>query len=744
MTGLPTTQVLLDDGTGTFPHNVTAYARLLDGFSFNRGREDEQAGVSAGALALAFNNAGGEFTPGSTVLATPSPITVDQKIRLSESFLSNLTFDDGVTGWTGGNAAVASVATPVRNGAGAMRLTAIAGADMSGSTASGTSGVPVTPGATYRLSGWFRTAVTARSCFVRVRFYDSGGALVSTVVSSDVTDSTSGWTQASTTTVVPATAAFAAISAVVKVPAASEVHYVDDMWFGLDRFTGYVKSWRVGWPAAVDTHSVVQVTATDAQARAERRGLRSIGEEQILRWGSPLVLYPLGEPVEATGAASVAKHNVYTNSLAPLRMVGSGAAVVFGNATGVGTDGLTAAEFANGQYLFTESPFTNGAVVAAWWCAFNTTTAAAAAMFGTVAGSGGSQGAVLGTDSTGHLTSAAGSGVTSAGTVTDGATHVAHLTLSGGTATLYLDGVSVGSVASGTLEPWGLAIGSGFTGAICHVGYNEVALTPTQIADHAESLLTGFAGESGTDRITRLGQYVPMSIDTLDTSLTNVAFKDITGASAWSAIAEVTDAEGGLSYVNGSGDLIFLNRNAAPEKATPDLSIAAEFVHFDAAPTDDDAEILNYLETTAEGTQAAQVVSDTDSETTHGRYSDSKSYLVTTDAEALDRANWIIGNYAEPSTRFGTLTVNLYKMTAAQQEAALAALEPGAWLRVTSMPAQTPGGTTVDVMVQGFTEEQTGSSWSLTCNVVAREKFQAWILGDSTYGVLGETTRLYF
>lgn len=734
MSGLPTVQFLLDDGTGTFPYDVTAYARLLDGFSFNRGREDEQSAVTSGSLSLAFNNADGRFTPGSTIIASPSPITVDQKIRLSESFLTNLTFDSGVDGWTGGNAVVASVATPVRNGAGAMRLTAIAGADMSGSTATGTSGVPVTPGATYRLSGWFRTAVTARSCFVRVRFYTAAGALVSTVVSSDVTDSTSGWTQASTTTVVPATAAFAGVSAVVKVPAAGEQHYVDDFWFGMDRFTGYVKSWRVGWPAGVDSHSVVQVTATDAQARAERRILKSVVEEEIAADG-PAAHYPLGEPADSTSAAD------HSGNQAPsLTMAGTGTDVVFGNATGPGTDGLTAAEFAAGKYL--AAPSTTSIATAAVVCAFSTVTAATAALVANATPT------LLGIDSTGHLTGGVGEGLgldlVSAATVTDGATHVAELRLDGATAHLLLDGVVVDTVASAlTSMVVAPRVGVDFTGAIAHVALFTTDPGATRAAAHADAMLTGFAGESGTARITRLAGYAGIPIGTLDTSLTNVAFKECTGTTAWSAIADATDAEGGLTLVNGTGDTVFINRDAAPEKATPDLTLAAELVAFDAAPTDDDAEILNYLETTAEGTGVTQVVTDATSEATHGRYSDSKTYLVTTDAEALDRGNWLVGNRAEPDTRFGTLTVHLYKMTATQQQAAIAALGPGAWLRVTGMPAQTPGGTTVDVVVQGFTEEQSGSSWSLTCNVAARSKFQAWILGDSTYGVLGSTTKLY-
>lgn len=500
MSGLPTTRVWLDDGTGAFPYDVTTYARLRDGFSFSRGREDEQAEVTSGQLSLAFNNAGGEFTPGSTALATPSPITVDQRIRLSESFLTNLTFDAGVSGWTGGNAVVASVATPVRNGAGAMRLTAIAAADMSGSTATGTSGVPVTPGATYRLSGWFRSAVTARNCFVRVRFYTAAGALVSTVVSSDVTDSTTGWTQASTTMVVPATAAFAGISAVVKAPAAGEQHYVDDMWFGMDRFTGYVKSWRVGWPAGVDSHSVVQVTATDAQARAERRILKSIVEEEILA-RSPIFYYTLNAPEGATSVADV------SGNQAPILTETDPGAVTFGTAIGPGPNGQTAASFPAGLGALraTIDPVEFRSTLVVYQ--------ASASPGGTI----------VGTQENDFLATGL--------QLFDGEWHVAVTTMpsqadGGGTGTRYRDGAVIWTAGGSAWQPPGTDLwvgglgGTDYVGNLAHVALFEQLLTADDVEEITDAIFTGFAGETGAQRIARIAGYAGIPVGAMGPGLT--------------------------------------------------------------------------------------------------------------------------------------------------------------------------------------------------------------------------------
>lgn len=581
MTGRPTVQVLLDDGTGTFPHDVTAYARQSDGFSFNRGRPDEHSGPVAGQLNLVFNNADGRFTRGSTLIDSPSPIVVDQRIRIKETINGN----------------------------------------------------------TYT------------------------------------------------------------------------------------RFTGYVKAWPVSWPGGGGgAHSEVRIFASCAQARAGRRPLRSVVEEEFAL-DSPDPHYPLGEPEGATSAADSSG-----NQAPALTMAGTGTAVTFSGAV---------ATFSNGKWLTnTFSEMT----VAAMECEFTTTTNGAFILAGRSAA------LTLGTGITGDL-QAAGPGLgilTSGVSVADGERHTAAIRYDGATAHLVLDGAVVDTAATALAgaDITGLDVGFGMVGSVSQVALFSTDPGATRIADHAEAMLTGFDGESGTDRITRIAGYAGIPLGTLDTSLTNVPAKDIAGTSAWSAIEEVTAAEGGLSVVDGSGNLIFLNRNDPVGKATPDVTISAAFVPPDVEPVDDDAEIINYFEATAEGTGVAQVVRDATSEDAHGRYPESKTYLVTTDAEALDRANWIVSTQAEPSTRYGSLPINLLNMSAAQQEAAIAGLEPGAWLRITGMNSQTPDSTTVDVMVQGFTEKLTANEWSLTLNVVARERYDGvWILGTSALGV---DTKLYF
>jgi len=583
MTGLPTVQVLLDDGTGSFPYDITSKVLLAGGIGFTRGRDDWQDAVTAGTLSLTLNNSDGRFSPGSTTIASPSPIKVDAQIRFKETV-------NGVT---------------------------------------------------------------------------------------------------------------------------------------YTRFTGYVKSWPVSWPATVATFATVAVTATDAQARAERRVLRSVVEEEVIL-DNPAAEYRLGEPAGATSAADTSG-----SQQAPLTMLGTGTTVTFGTGTGPGTDSLTAATFAGGQYLHTTLTAVPG-TIEVW---FSTTTNDGNTRTIVMPGSGL---VVL----SGQLHDP--STHTNFGAVSDGLLH--HAVLSG--TTVYLDGISVGTGTAPGDPHMFVGGGSGlspFIGTIAHVAAYSGTLSAARVLAHYQAGTTGFAGESGTARITRLAGYAGISLGTLDTSLTNVAFRDFSdgNTSAWAAIQDVADAELGAVFIDGTGAQTFHSRTRVPLKTTPDLAIDLSYLTSDPTPTQDDQRILNYFEATADGTGIPQVVRSTTSETTHGRYSDSKSYLVSTDAEALDRANWIVTNFAEPSTRYGTLTINLYKLTAAQAQAVIAAVDVDAWVQVTSMPSQNIGGATVDLVVQGYSEQQTADTWTLAMNVVSQSLFDAWILGDATNGVLDTTTKLY-
>jgi len=610
---LPTLTVLLDDGTGTYPFDISRYV-LSDGYEISRGRDDWQAAVTAGELTLTLNNSDGRFTPGSTLIASPSPIVVDQRIRL---------YANGDAGF------------------------GIAG-------------------------------------------------------------------------------------------------------FGISdtRFTGYVKSWPVSWPETVATFSKVQLTATDAQARAERRTLRSSLEEEILS-DHPTAYYTLGEAEGASAAGDSSGSGKGT-----LAAAGSGTAVAFGNGTGP-VDGLPAPTFAGGQYLSGRGATfigTGSAFTVEFF--FATSMAAPAFVSPVLAIDDGSDflGVILVVNTSGKIqVNFGGNLLVSSASVNDGLIHHVALTLTiGGVLTLYLDGVSVASGAGTVLPgddlirlglaPSNLAVTTPFIGTLSHVAIHTAALSAARVGQHSAAG-HDFVGESGTARLSRVAGYGGIPVGTLDSSLTNVAASALSGKSVQSVLQETADAEFGLVFVDGTGSLVFHNRNRVVAKTAPDLILSSQYVTPDVAPVSDDQQLLNYMEVTAEGTGATSVVRNTTSEGTHGRYPGSRSYLVQTDAEAIDRANWLVANLAEPTTRYGTLTINLFGMPPSLASSVLDLLDLNCWLRVTSMASQNPGGVTADVIVQGWTETASADTWQITCNVVSRSLYApVWIFGTSTFGT---TTRFY-
>lgn len=147
------------------------------------------------------------------------------------------TFEAGIAGWVlKTNCTIAQSSAQAHGGTKSLALTSAASGNMTAQhvtdSPNGTTGFAVAGGGSYVASGWFRSAVSARTCEMQVHWFDSAGSSVSTTTGSTITDSTSAWTQASSAHTAPATAAFAIVQAtVVSTGGASEVHYVDDVLF---------------------------------------------------------------------------------------------------------------------------------------------------------------------------------------------------------------------------------------------------------------------------------------------------------------------------------------------------------------------------------------------------------------------------------------------------------------------------------------------------------------------------------
>ncbi len=189
--------------------------RAADGmFTFNVATDGNGYGLEWGKL----------LTPGS--FTATSLLTSDAS-----------TFEGGIANWVAKtNCTIAQSSAQSHGGTKSLALTSAASGTMTAQhvtdSPNGTTGFAVAGGGSYVASGWFRSAVSARTCEMQVHWFDSAGSSVSTTTGSTITDSTSAWTQASSAHTAPATAVYAIVQAtVVSTGGASEVHYVDDVLF---------------------------------------------------------------------------------------------------------------------------------------------------------------------------------------------------------------------------------------------------------------------------------------------------------------------------------------------------------------------------------------------------------------------------------------------------------------------------------------------------------------------------------
>jgi hypothetical protein len=156
-----------------------------------------------------------------------------------DSFNGN--FDIDISGWSSLSGAVINWASGqnATGSGGAMQI------NRSATTGDATAIVntpltvaqPVVPGQVVQARGSFKTALTPRTCRVDIRWYDSGGNLVSTFAGATAADTTSAWTSIVSQATVPASVAFAAPAPVIIAAASGELHYVDDL--GMDPFRVY-------------------------------------------------------------------------------------------------------------------------------------------------------------------------------------------------------------------------------------------------------------------------------------------------------------------------------------------------------------------------------------------------------------------------------------------------------------------------------------------------------------------------
>jgi len=521
------------------------------------------------------------------------------------------------------------------------------------------------------------------------------------------------------------------------------------------RFVGYVDEWPLAWPGVKGSFAVSAIQATSRLARLGlSTKLRSIIEQEYLLDG-PAAYYTLGEAEGATFASDTSGNGESSLGQSP-----SGTAVVFGTATGPGTDSLTAATFAGGKHLRA----TLSGTVDTLECFFlrNGNPADAEAIL--TLDDGTPDGIVtLGIDVDGVLVifKEAGGGILGdpvAGLPNVADNKVHHVAWKPSTGRVLLDGAlrdtaNANILASGSVvrvagariaASASLAPGKTLNGMVAHVAVFSTLPSDTRIAAHADAGLNGFAGETPAARLARYAAYAGIATaeQSLETGETTMAHLDTTGSAVVDMMRKVETTEAGVLFDGPDGNLTFHDRaHRYGAAAAFTFNVASGNVQPDYAPKLDRSALINLAQVTNADRTVDVVAEDADSRDTYGDHERTIEVASTNVDEPSRRADWEVGIHGEPGTRVPSLTVELGKFTAANQSSILG-LSVGARVDVSNLMTQAPNSTE-SFFVEGWNEHVGPGEHRVTFNVSpAAAYLNVWILGDATYGVLGSTTRL--
>jgi hypothetical protein len=722
--------------------DVTDHTLTASEINIGYGRQNEFSQPGPNTCTLTLDNRDGRFTPGLATSPYYPNVKLGRPLRVAVALLSagdHGTFEANATGWTANNATATQSTLQAHSGTTSLRVVATASASMSTQTAAGISGIPVTGSASYRASAWYRSNGTSRSCDLRVDWYDATGTLISTSTSAAITDSTT-WQQINSSLTSPATAAFARVRAFWTTPAASEVHYLDDVRLDVDRFVGFVDEWPLEWPATVSTWATSTISASSRMARmGSSAKLKSVGVQDFLA-ASPSAYYPLS----SLGPATTSPVMVQT---------GAGVDVTF-DGTGPSADGGTAAAFTGGKHLHAGAVYTASLSGAERMisCFFATTV----------------EGPILALRSSSEILEifissgnvwARSTGVThpptyslvSASTVTDGNVHHVAFAfsdnISDNSGRLIIDGVQEASdnTSYPTLSQSGWALDVGFaasttgtlTGAVSHVAMFTTPPTATRLLELITAATTGFAGETAVARLGRYAGWANVASTEYSFSsaaVTPMAHIDSTGQAPVELTQKVAETDGGVLYDSRSGVLTYLDRGARYTAATVlTLDASTSEVQVGYVPKLDRAALINKVTATLSDGTYSVTAEDTASSGEYGVADPGGLELATTDAdEAHAAAWWRVNTYATPAARAPQLGVELANMTRARQAAVLA-VGVSKKVAVANLPAQSDASTK-SFFVEGYTETITDSLHKIEFNVSSAAGFDVWTVEDPVYG----------
>ncbi|WP_416983560.1 LamG-like jellyroll fold domain-containing protein [Streptomyces sp. T028] len=528
------------------------------------------------------------------------------------------------------------------------------------------------------------------------------------------------------------------------------------------RFYGLVNEFPVDWKGLL---SSVTITCTDLFKRLNKLPvLRSMVAEEIIPLG-PVAFYPLTEPATSTTVGDLSGNGLPSMAIT---QAGSGGTLTLaadsGPAeTGDSTPVFTPSSSTNGKYLLVDmGPYaqdqltTNRVAFEAWF----KTTVASRAIVGlysadlqyvhvlSLSASGAMQ---VEWTATGASTLTVETVASTSG-LNDGAWHhvVYDMHLSG---SVWVDGVQVdASLAAVTVGQDQRLLNIGgyrgtrlWDGSLAHVAvFGSSASVGSAMALHYDAGATGFAGEDADARIGRLAGYASIiEVNIEGTTHDPIASQGPGGSQVVARTREVEATESGKLFASrDTFGLTYQSRDVRynPDSASETFTIAYADTETDSVSlADDDQKQVNDVEATRPG-GATQRVTSPSSILANGTYPKPLNILKTTDNAVLDAANWLVSRYADPGPELREVPIEAFTMSNY-----LDILDAGisSYFSVTSLPEEAPSST-LRVTVEGYQETLKYNGHRIQFHTSASFTDSVWVLDDTTYSVLGSTTRLAY
>ena len=299
------------------------------------------------------------------------------------------------------------------------------------------------------------------------------------------------------------------------------------------------------------------------------------------------------------------------------------------------------------------------------------------------------------------------------------------------------------AVFYGVVDDWNLNYdisGLSVTNADCVDGFT--LLSQRALSAHTATVqLSGARINAVLDRAEVNWPATLRDIDTGATTLQADFVED--GTNVYEYLQLVSDSEPGAFFMGADGFINYRDRTVAPVgSGVVVFSDDGSGVPFSDVKIVYGSELLfNYIQIERNNGGTA-IVSDSDSINSYGQQALIKSnLLMNTDADALELANYLLGQYSEPEYRFETLTVQLESLSSIQQNSVLG-LEIGDVARIKFTPNNI--GSQIDkfASIIRIDHDIRSDSHSITFGFETLD-YASLVLDDTEFGILN-TNRLGF